>query len=148
MKKIMSNIKNVIRIDDNPESIARGIGLGSFIGMLPIPGFQILVALGLSGLLKVNKKAACSAVFNTNVVTGTFVFAFNYWLGKQLLGITSCFTMPDKISIDFISSIIKAGSDVYLSLTVGGIISGIVVGLIAYLMARFILSIKISKSLV
>lgn len=69
MKKIFSNIKSVFRIKDNPEKIVKGFSLGSFIGMLPIPGFQILVALGMSSLLNVNKKAACVAVFNTHSTT-------------------------------------------------------------------------------
>ena len=122
----------VLRLDDTPQSIAKGFALGSFIGMMPIPGFQMIVSLGIATLLRINKKSACIAVFNTNIVTGAFVFAFNYWLGKKMLGIQSDFQLPEKISFNFIHSIFSAGLDVFAALTVGGIVTGTITALVAY----------------
>jgi uncharacterized protein len=84
MKNPIKFFKNILVIQDEPKVVAKGFALGSFIGMLPIPGFQLMVSLGIATLLKLNKKAACIAVFNTNLATGAFVFSFNYWLGKKL----------------------------------------------------------------
>lgn len=140
MKKFIRNIKNIFRINDNPISIAKGFGLGSFIGMLPIPGFQVVVSLGIAQLFKANKKAAALAVFNTNLATGPFIFAFNYWLGKQLLGFESEFTIPEKINIHFLSTIIEAGSQVMISLTLGGVITGMITGLVTFMMVKSILA--------
>ncbi|QZT37197.1 DUF2062 domain-containing protein [Halosquirtibacter xylanolyticus] len=145
MKKIISNIKSIFKIDDTPERIARGFALGSFIGMMPIPGFQVLVALGISTIIKVNKKAACVAVFNTNIATGAFVFAFNYWLGKNLLGIKSCFTMPDKIGLNFITVIMEAGAEVFIAMTFGGLLTGIVAAFVTYFSIKRILLNKQSQ---
>jgi uncharacterized protein (DUF2062 family) len=83
LQKIKTGIKQMWQLKDTPESVAQGFALGSFIGMMPIPGFQMMVALAFASVLKVNRKSACVAVFNTNLATGLFVFAFNFWLGKK-----------------------------------------------------------------
>ncbi|MDO8897592.1 MAG: DUF2062 domain-containing protein [Bacteroidales bacterium] len=110
--------KKIFTIHDEPKLVAKGFALGSFIGMLPIPGFQMMVSLSFATVLKLNKKAACIAVFNTNLATGAFIFSFNYWLGKQLLGVNPSFVIGDKVDFQFISIILKAGSDVFLALLV------------------------------
>ena len=132
MKNPIHLFKGLFKLEDSPKVIAKGFALGSFIGMIPIPGFQIFVAFGISKFLKVNTKAACIAVFNTNLFTGAFIFAFNYWLGKTILGIQSPFEMPKAINMQFVNTILKAGSDVYLSLVVGGVITGILFAIASY----------------
>ncbi|TVQ14371.1 MAG: DUF2062 domain-containing protein [Bacteroidetes bacterium] len=132
LKNPFKSFKDVFSLKDEPKVIAKGFALGSFIGMLPIPGFQLMVSFGIATLFKLNKKAACIAVFNTNVATGAFVFSFNYWLGKNLLGINPDFVLNDNLNFQFISIIIKAGSDVFLSLLLGGILTGLVTAAIVY----------------
>lgn len=139
MNNPIKKLKRLFKIEDSPKVIAKGFALGSFIGMIPIPGFQFFVAFGFSKLLKVNTKAACIAVFNTNLFTGAFIFAFNYWLGKKVLGITSSFEIPKTINMQFVNTILKAGSEVYISLVVGGIMTGLVFAIISYyILKRFI----------
>lgn len=132
MKNPIHIFKGLFKLEDSPKVIAKGFALGSFIGMIPIPGFQIFVAYGISKFIKVNTKAACIAVFNTNLFTGAFIFAFNYWLGKTILGIQSPFEMPKAINMHFVNTILKAGSDVYISLVVGGVITGILFAILSY----------------
>ncbi len=136
----LKSIKNLFSLKDEPKAIAKGFALGSFIGMLPIPGFQLIVSLGIASLLKLNKKAACIAVFNTNLMTGAFVFAFNYWLGKKLLGVNPSFVIGEKINYHFFSTIFKAGSDVFLSLMLGGILTGLLAYAITYYVTLKILN--------
>ncbi|WP_459210368.1 DUF2062 domain-containing protein [Aquimarina rhabdastrellae] len=132
MKNPIQIFKKLFTINDTPELVAKGFAMGSFIGMIPIPGFQVFVAYFLASVFKINKSAACIAVFNTNLLTGPFIFAFNYWLGKTILGISSSFVIPQKIELSFITTIISSGADVYLSLIVGGLITGIFTALISY----------------
>ncbi len=132
MKSPFQILKSVFKIEDKPKVIAKGFALGSFIGMLPIPGFQMIVSLSIAGLLKFNKKAAMVSVFNTNLATGAFIFAFNYWLGRKILGVNPSFRITDNIDIYFVSTIFKAGYDVFLSLFLGGIITGIISSVIVY----------------
>jgi uncharacterized protein len=128
----VSIFKGLLLIQDEPTIIAKGFALGSFIGMLPIPGFQVLVSLSIATLFKLNKKAACIAVFNTNIATGGFVFSFNYWVGKKILGVNPTFVMDETFDFKFISIIVKAGSDVFFSLFAGGILTGILTAVIVY----------------
>jgi uncharacterized protein len=137
--------KSIFTIQDDPKLVAKGFALGSFIGMLPIPGFQLLVSLTIAALFKINKKAACLAVFNTNLVTGAFVFSFNYWLGKNLLGVRPAFMIGDQIDYNFIHVIFKAGSDVFLSLLVGGILTGLFTATIVYYLLLRIFSTRLQK---
>ncbi|BDD02902.1 DUF2062 domain-containing protein [Aureibacter tunicatorum] len=129
MKK---QIRKIFSIEAAPESIARGFAIGSFVGMLPIPGFQMLVAMAIAAILKINKKAACLAVFNTNVFTGSFVFAFNFWLGKKILGYKLDYELPETLNLEYIKSIFMAGNKVFFSMMVGGLITGVFASALAY----------------
>ncbi len=145
MQSPIKIFKNIFTLEDEPKNIAKGFALGSFVGMLPIPGFQLMVSLGVATLLKFNKKAACIAVFNTNLATGAFVFSFNYWLGKKLLGLNPSFMIGDKVDYQFTSIVFKAGSDVFLSLLVGGIITGLLTATLVYFALLKVLSLRSQK---
>ncbi len=134
--KIKSGIKTIISLDDSPEKIARGFALGSFIGMMPIPGFQVVVSLGIASILRWNRKAACIAVFNTNMATGLFVFTFNFWLGNQILGIQPEFTFPNTIGFAFVRTLFNAGKLVFLSLLMGGVLTGLFIAGLTYFLVK------------
>ena len=70
MKNPILLFKGLFKLEESPEVIAKGFALGSFIGMIPIPGFQVFVAFTVAKIMKLNKTAACVAVFNTNIFTG------------------------------------------------------------------------------
>lgn len=131
-KTKIKGFKRLLTLKGEPRYVAKGFALGSFVGMMPIPGFQMLVSLTIATLTKVHKTAAVIGVFNTNLATGAFVFAFNYWLGKNLLGLSPNFTFPDKINMSFFNIILSAGSDVFVSMLVGGLVTGVVSWIISY----------------
>ena len=125
-----------------PKVVAKGFALGSFVGMLPFPGFQMIISATLAAFLKYNKTAAVAGVFNTNLATGAFVFAFNYWLGRKILGFESTFQMPERINLSFAKTVFEAGSDVFLSLLLGGLITGILAMFVGYHISLSILTKK------
>lgn len=129
----------LINVKGEPREVAKGFALGSFVGMLPFPGFQMLISASLAALLKFNKTAAIAGVFNTNLATGAFVFAFNYWLGKTILGIDSHFQLPEKVNFSFAKTVIEAGPDVFMSLLLGGVITGLISMVSGYHLSLFIL---------
>lgn len=131
-KKLIDLRKKLLGINGSPRYIAKGFALGSFIGMMPVPGFQMFIALFFSYVFKAHKKAACLAVFNTNLFTGVFIFAFNYWLGKSILGVSSDFVFPEEIGFGFIKIVLAAGKEVFISLLVGGAITGFIVSFVLY----------------
>ena len=75
----------ICRSSKNPESLARGVGLGLFIGFLPTIGFQIILALLLAGFLNANKLVAVLGTLVTNPFTAIPIGAFSLWLGDWIL---------------------------------------------------------------
>lgn len=133
LKRIINNFKQqLVSFEGEPAYIAKGFALGSFIGMLPIPGFHILTSLSLAALLKLNKKSVFLGVIKTNLFTAGFIFSFNYWLGKNILGIHPEFIIPKEISFDFLQIVFASGIEVFKSLLVGGIIMGFVSAFLNY----------------
>jgi hypothetical protein len=137
--------KGLFKLQGEPRYVAKGFALGSFIGMMPIPGFQMIVSLAIASIVKVHKTAAVIGVFNTNIATGVFVFAFNYWLGTKLLGISPNFVFPDTVDMSFFNTILSAGSDVFFSMVVGGLVTGIISWLISYNLILYFLKKKTLK---
>ena len=132
LRKIKTVHQKVFSIKDSPEKIARGFALGSFISMTPFVGLHLIIAVGMASLLKCNKTAAAIAAFNTNVITGFFIFSFNYYLGSKIVGVNSDFAFPDHLDLSFLFNIINSGADVFFALIVGGIITGILTAFISY----------------
>ena len=97
--------KELLKLKGEPKIVAKGFALGSFVGMLPFPGFQWVISATLATILRYNRTAAIAGVFNTNMATGAFIFAFNYWLGRKILGIESLFQMPDRINLSFAKTV-------------------------------------------
>ncbi|NCB09750.1 MAG: DUF2062 domain-containing protein [Bacteroidia bacterium] len=137
---IRGGFKSIFCIKEDPRVVASGFALGSFIGMLPFPGFQMLISASLAACFRLNKVAAIAGVFNTNLFTGVFVFAFNYWLGRKILGIAPSFKMPEHINFSFAKTVLEAGPEVFMSLLLGGFITGIFAMITGYYISLFILT--------
>lgn len=136
---LRKTFKKIFKLKGSSEHIAKGFALGSFIGMLPFPGLQWGIAMLCAAFFKVHKGAAVIGVFNTNFSTGLFIFAFNYWLGKKILGLEIDFELPEVLDLSYAKKIWTAGIDVFLSLLVGGVIMGIVAAFLAYKILKFVI---------
>lgn len=75
----------ICRSSKNPESLARGIGLGLFIGFLPAIGFQVILAFLTAGLINANRLVAVFGTLVTNPFTALPISAFSLWLGDWIL---------------------------------------------------------------
>ena len=118
-----------IRLHGSPEQIAWGAAVGFFVAMTPTMGIQTLLAVPLAAFFKINKVAAAATVWLTNPVTAPFVYGFNYMVGAKLLGYplkAAFFSNPSY------ETLWHSGRRVFLSLTVGGTLTGIIVGLVGY----------------
>lgn len=129
--------KQILSFQGEPEFIAKGFALGSFVGMLPIPGFHILSSLGLALLFRLNKKSVFLGVIKTNLFTAGFIFSFNYWLGRNLLGIHPEFIISDELSSLRLKDFFATSTEVFWCLTVGGILMGVVSAVINYYIVFF-----------
>jgi len=118
-----------IRLHGSPEQVAWGAAVGFFVAMTPTMGIQTLLAVPIAAFFRINKVAAAATVWLTNPVTAPFIYGFNYMVGAKLLGypLKSVFFSNPSWETFWYSS-----KSVFVSLMVGGILSGIVVGVAGY----------------
>ena len=67
-----------------PGRLACAVALGIFIGMTPFYGFQMLLAVALAGLLRLNITAAVLATQISNPLFAPFIVAASVWLGDRM----------------------------------------------------------------
>lgn len=72
----------IFHIEDSPHKIALGLAIGLFVAWTPILGAHILMAIGLSILLRANKFAAFVSVWVSNIFTFAILYYPGYLLGK------------------------------------------------------------------
>ena len=118
-----------IRLHGSPEQVAWGAAVGFFVAMSPTMGIQTLIAVPIAAFFKINKIAAAATVWLTNPFTAPFIYGFNYMAGAKLLGYplkAPFFSNPSW------ETLWHSSKSVFLSLIVGGTLSGIVVGVAGY----------------
>ncbi|NVL89586.1 MAG: DUF2062 domain-containing protein [Desulfobacterales bacterium] len=118
-----------IRLHGSPEQIAWGAAAGFFVAMSPTMGIQTIIAVPIAAFFKISKVTAAATVWLTNPVTAPFIYGFNYMAGAKLLGYplkTSFFSSPSWETLWY------SGKSVFLSLLVGGTVTGIIVGAAGY----------------
>lgn len=116
----------------NPRQIARSFALGSFIGVSPLVGMQVLISLGLSLLFRLNKTAAVAGVLNTNWTKGLMLYPLNYKIGAWLLGLHSTPDIRALFQGNIFRNLTEAGSGVFFSLLAGGMVTGLIIATVYY----------------
>lgn len=131
----------IIRNKKSPEYNARGAALGIFVGMLPVMGFHMAIAILLAPFFKSNALIASVMVWITNPYTFIPIYIFNYKIGAAIFGLQESFaavfirklgTFSLKNPGDLIDFFIEFQKH-FWTLTIGCVIVGIITGFIAYL---------------
>lgn len=76
----------MLRIDDPPERIARGVAIGVCMGILPTFGAGIILSFVIALALKANKAAAVLGSFIMNPFTSPFFWSASIILGSVITG--------------------------------------------------------------
>ncbi|MBU0604792.1 MAG: DUF2062 domain-containing protein [Candidatus Omnitrophica bacterium] len=76
----------LFRINDTPQRIALGLGLGVFTGVLP--GTGPIAALALAFILRVNRASALLGSIITNTWLGIPVFMLSLRVGASVAGVS------------------------------------------------------------
>lgn len=123
----------LVRLPSSPHRIALGVGLGMFIGSIPLIPSQIVLAGVVAWLLRASPTAAAITTLYSNPVTCGPLYVIFFAIGSFLLpGIHV--TLPEDVTD--ITSLLGMGWDVYLVLCAGGAVFGAVAGLAAYVVAH------------
>lgn len=126
--------RKILNLQDSPEKVAGSFALGSFIGVSPLVGMQVIVSLLLSFLFKLNKIAAVAGVLNTNLTKGLMLYPLNYKIGAWILGISPIVDIPYLFRGNIIKNLMDAGREVFVCLLLGGAVTGIIIALIYYIL--------------
>ena len=122
-----------IRIQVTPREISLGLALGLFVGFSPTMGVQIAIAVFLASLFKWNKFAAAIGVQVTNPLTAPVIYGFTYWIGAMLIGLEKPLKVTFGIDWHHIVAMIEQAPQIFLALTIGGVIVGLPAAVVGYL---------------
>ena len=75
----------LVRLQGQPDAIARGLACGVFAGLFPIFGLQTIVGVFLAILLGGNKILAAAGTWISNPLTYVPIYGFNFHVGKWSL---------------------------------------------------------------
>jgi len=128
--RIKRFVKSLIRINDSPKRIARGVAIGVFWGTLPTFGFAILFSVPTAFLLKANRLSAIAGTFVSNPLTWPFIYPLGWKIGQQILGLP-----PADFSEGFfrVQNLLSLGKSLMVGTLVGNSILAIGFSLLSYL---------------
>jgi len=141
--------RKLLQLDDTPERIARGVALGTLIGMTPTVGIQMTLAVIFAAICRANRLAAVALVWLSNPVTIVPIYWFDYWFGglilKPFLNIKPL-TWADiekALSVKssgffgtlwgFVKGLGQITAQAYPVMFFGGFVSGVLLGVFAYI---------------
>ena len=129
LRELWGQLKEETLSRNTPHQIALGIGIGSFLGVLPLQGFKTAIVVLMGTLYK---KVNIIAVFTASTVFSLvpvvpFVYFFDYWVGTKILRIPVIFTVRsfENLDMKMLGSSIGA-------LFLGAVFIGVVLGITSY----------------
>ena len=136
-------IYRVLHVDDTPHRIALGVAIGMFVTWTPTIGFQMMLVVALSWLLRANKAVGVPFVWISNPFTLVPVYYPNYLLGCWLLG--EEYQSPDFLAaaaagdnwFERLGAWWEATWKVFAPLWLGSLLVGLIVGVLSYFATRY-----------
>lgn len=108
------------------DTVAWGVVIGTFIGMMPFLGLQILFSVVLCFLFRVNVTAAVLATFISNPVTGPGILYLQYLIGKAIS------TPPDPAELEGLTKGLRLWVISGKPLMIGAVVTGVGAAILAY----------------
>lgn len=143
-RRLKESYYRIINLPDSPRKIAQGVALGTALDFLPIPIISIPISFLLARLVRVNAAAAVLAVIFFKWAV-PFFFAFNYYVGKAILGGRSPQGLEREVSLLQLSAWVEWISQLGYPFMVGAAINSLAAGLITYFTVRAILDYRLKK---
>lgn len=120
----------LLRLQDKPEVVAKGLAVGVFTGCFPFFGMQSLLALLFAAVFRGSKVAALAATWISNPLTSVPLYIFNYKIGKLLLGTKDTVLPP--LTLESFTAFKELGSTFAITLLTGSLVVGIIMAVITY----------------
>ncbi len=120
-------LHEILRAHLTPESVGLAVGLGVFIGCLPIYGLHIVACIFLARWLKLNQALMYTACNISNPFFAPFLIAAQISLGEW---VQHGGHPPPSTTIEegTFWSMLQNAPDLFVSCTIGSIVMGLVLG--------------------
>jgi uncharacterized protein len=132
-----------------PDQVARGMAIGVFVAFTPSMGIQMLIAVFLATLTYSNRPAAIAAVWITNPFTAIPIYLMTYRIGRYFTPSYPVLDLKKRLKAVVVDEqgewmnlarqlreISSLGTEILVPLTLGGVIVGIGLGILAYVLTR------------
>jgi uncharacterized protein len=141
MKRLRNNLQRrlnrwlqwIWQQEGTPGQRARGLAAGVFCGCFPFFGFQTLLGIGLASVVRGNHLLAAAGTWISNPFTYVPLFWFNYRLGALLLGEGAGWPGLNTLNQELLAT---AGWDVMSRLLLGSGLTGMLLGVLTWRLAR------------
>lgn len=87
--------KQIIHSDESNLTVAGSIGIGVFMGIVPLWGYQMLIAIALAHVLRLNKIIAVAASNISIPPMIPFILFGSYWTGCAVTGVPLNYSFSD-----------------------------------------------------
>jgi hypothetical protein len=100
--------------------------------MTPFIGLHTIMAIFFAALFKWNKISATVGVWVTNPFTAPFIYGITYFIGKLCMGIEKGPELHTDLDFSIILTMLQKTPEIFLILTMGGIVVGLPLAIIGY----------------
>lgn len=119
-----------VRLRGTSKELARGLAAGVFAGLFPLFGLQTIIGVVIASLLRGNKLMAAAGTWISNPLTYVPIYAFNYQVGRWLLGRTDSQPFDNQESLQ---NWLEMGVDVTAVMFLGCLVMGLLCSVLSYL---------------
>ena len=149
-RKSLKLYLKIVREKASPEYIARGWAIGMFCGCLLPFGFQLVISLPASILLKGSKIGASLGTFITNHFTIFIIYPCQCYVGAKLMGYQLTYgaitgAMKGVLREESLEALTGVGTEILVSFFVGGaILAALMTPLTYFAVKRMVIKHRIS----
>ena len=131
-------IRNLVRVNDTPEALARGLAVGVFFGASFFWGLQIALAVLVAHLVRGNKVVAAAMTAVSNPLTNLPLYGLSYLVGHLLIGGQD--PLPDFGAVHSIQGFLALGPHFFVTMLVGTTLVGAVGAVVVYVSSSRLLA--------
>ncbi len=130
-------VREIIYLNDEPKKLSLSFAVGVFISVSPFLGIHTILAITLSILFKLNKLSTIAGSWINMPWTMPFIYYTEYKIGTFLLNKDFNFDIRPFTLHHYL----KESPGAFLSIFIGSIIIGLLLGIIFYFLLKYIIEI-------
>ncbi|MBN1607899.1 MAG: DUF2062 domain-containing protein [Polyangiaceae bacterium] len=131
-------IRDLVKVKDTPEALARGLAVGFFFGTSFFWGLQIALAVLVSYLVRGNKVVAAAMTAVSNPLTSLPLYSLCYFVGHLVVGGRD--TRPDFSVVHSVQGFVALGPHFFTTMLVGTTLVGLVGAVVVYFSSNRLLA--------